>query len=233
MTSRLVPRLIVGVGVVCLATYVAAIVLFPKASGRVVTGDATHQFVQLRSAVFDRDLHFQNEYVHLYGLQNGAVEGTEWIFTELTPTGHVRNYMPVGPAMLWAPLYLLVSGLLLGWAAITGGAAPTGFESTLQLTAGMTGLIASTVAAWITWRWIDGTHARAGAAWAIAGMWLGSHALYYTLVSPTYSHAPSMLTGAAFFAHWWGWRSAPTLRALFVAGLLAGAAALMRWQDGL
>lgn len=226
-------RAILAVGTVFVATYVSAIVLFPKASGRVVTGDATHQFVQLRSAVFDRDLHFQNEYVHLYGLSAGPVEGTEWIFTELTPTGHVRSYMPVGPAILWAPLYLLGTGVLFVWAALTGAAPPNGFESSLQLSAGVTGVIASILAAWITWRWIDATRARAGAGWALAGMWLGSHALYYTLVSPTYSHAPSMLTGAAFFAHWWRWRSSPTPLAFRMSGALAGAAALMRWQDGL
>jgi len=42
-----------------------------------------------------------------------------------------------------------------------------------------------------------------------------------------------MLTGAAFFAHWWRWRTMPDLRAFLVAGLLAGAASLMRWQDAL
>lgn len=220
-------------GAIMLAAYVTAIVAFPKPGGRVVTGDATHQFVQLRSMVYDRDLHFQNEYVRLYGLEAGPAPGTEWVFTELTSTGHVRNYMPVGPALLWAPLYLVASGLMALMAALTGAPAPTGFEPALQLMPGVTGVLASVVAAWITARWIARTPARAAAPWAIAGIWLGSHALYYTLVSPTYSHAPSMLTGAAFFAHWWRWRSTPDLRAFLVAGLLAGAASLMRWQDAL
>lgn len=220
-------------GLLCTLVYCAAILGFPKPGGRVVTGDATHQFVQLRSMVFDRDLHFQNEYVHLYGLHDGPVEGTEWVFTELTPTGHVRNYMPVGPALLWAPLYVIAVAATWIWSSLTGAAAPNGFEPWLQLTGGITGVWASILAALLTWRWVSSTAWRNGGAWAIAGLWLGSHALYYTLVSPTYSHAPSMLAGALFFPHWWRWRDSPTLGAFAASGALAGAAALMRWQDAL
>lgn len=220
-------------GAVCVALYLTAMLTFPKPGGRVVTGDATHQFVQLRSAVFDRDLHFQNEYVQIYGLQDGPVEGTEWIFTELTATGHVRNYMPIGPALLWAPLYLAATGLAAAVAALTGAAAPSGFEPWLQLTTGLSGILASILAAWLTWRWVSGVVTSTAAAPAVAGMWLGSHALYYTLISPTYSHAPSMLTGVWFFAHWWRWRSSPTVRAIALSGALAGLASLMRWQDAL
>src|SRR5687767_11999002 len=102
----MIPRVILGTGAVLLAGYLAALVGFPKPNGRVVVGDAVHHFVQLRSAVFDRDLHFQNEYVRIYGL-SGDEPGTEWIFHDFTSTGHVRNYMPVGPAILWAPAYVL------------------------------------------------------------------------------------------------------------------------------
>jgi hypothetical protein len=42
-----------------------------------------------------------------------------------------------------------------------------------------------------------------------------------------------MLAGALFFPHWWRWRDSPTLGAFAASGALAGAAALMRWQDAL
>jgi hypothetical protein len=72
--------------------YLASLVIFPKPGGRVLVGDALHHYVQLRSAVFDRDLHFRNEYVRLYGLR-GDEPGTEWVY-EGTVTGHVRNPCP-------------------------------------------------------------------------------------------------------------------------------------------
>ena len=40
----------------------------------------------------------------MYRLQGGE-PGTEWVY-EGTPTGYVRNLMPVGPALFWAPAFL-------------------------------------------------------------------------------------------------------------------------------
>ena len=97
---------IVALGAGMLAAYLVALSAFPTRGDRAIFGDATHHFVQLRSVVFDRDLHFRNEYTRIYGLQGGE-PGTEWVDRDFTETGHVRNYMPVGPALLWAPLYLL------------------------------------------------------------------------------------------------------------------------------
>ena len=176
--TRLVERSIWIVGAVLLAGYLLGTsVFFRKPEGRVVVGDATHHFVQLRSLVFDRDLQFRNEYVRLYGLSGGERD-TEWIFSDLTPTGHVRNYMPVGPALLWAPLYLVGVSLLtaLSWLGLT--TPPDGFEHVLQLVPGVTGVLATTMAALMTWRLTRRWTTPAAAAIATLSVWLGSHALY-------------------------------------------------------
>ena len=223
---------IVGLGLVMLVAYLTAMSVSARPGGRVVVGDATHHFVQLRSVVFDRDLHFQNEYVRLYGLKGGEPD-TEWIVSELTSTAHVRNYMPVGPAVLWAPLYALAAACQ--WMLALAGVAPRpdGYDWVLQLSAGITGILAATAAAWISWRLAARYTTRAAALLAVAGVWAGSHALYYSLVSPAYSHAPSMFTAAAFFSYWLATRDDPTFGRAAVWGALAGAAALMRWQDAL
>src|SRR3954468_4128945 len=87
-----------------LCAYAASLVWLAKPDGRVVFGDALHHYVQLRSAVFDRDLKFTNEYLHLYGPGAGQDSETDWI-VNTNATGHIRNLMPVGPAMLWPPLF--------------------------------------------------------------------------------------------------------------------------------
>jgi hypothetical protein len=225
-------RLLAATGLVLLAAHLTAAVVLRKPDGRVIFGDATHHFVQLRSLVFDRDLDFRNEYIRLYDLQR-IEPGTEWIFTELTPTGHVRNYMPIGPALLWAPLYVAIAGgqWLLSLVGLTS--APGGFEWTLQLVPGVTGIAAATAAAWLAWRAARTRTSPAAAALGVFGVWLGSHALYYTLVSPSYSHAPSMLTSAVFFATWLRWRERLDSRRVLTLGALAGLCALMRWQDAI
>lgn len=226
------PRIIAGVGLLLLVTYLGAMVLFPKPDGRVVFGDAAHYFVQLRSLVYDRDVHFTNEYARLYGV-DGPLPELEWIFTDLTPTGYVRNYMPVGPALLWAPLFLLFSGVQLAASRLGLASRPDGFDWPLQLVPGITGVLAATAAALITWRMtrrlVDDWSALVG----VLGAWLGSHAIYYSLVSPSYSHAPSMLTGAVFFSTWLSTRHTQSVRTAILLGGLAGLCALMRWQDAI
>jgi len=139
------------IGALLIAAYLAAMAAFAKPDGRVVFGDATHHFVQLRSMVFDRDLHFRNEYVRLYNLR-GNDAGSEYVFTDLTPTGHVRNYMAIGPALLSAPLYVLAAAVQWLLAAIGLASPPDGYGRVLQMMPGVSGVIAATLSAWISFR---------------------------------------------------------------------------------
>ncbi len=223
---------IVALGACMLVAYLGSIVAFPKPGGRILLGDATHHFVQLRSLVFDHDLDFRNEYVRLYNLHGGEMS-TEWVTTELTATGHVRNYMPVGPALLWAPLYLLVAGAqtVLAWVGLA--ARPDGFGRPLQAVPGVMGILSATLAVLICWRMARRHCSAAAAATSAIAVWLGSSAIYYSLVSPAYSHSASMLASAVFFAYWLGTWHAPSLARSAVLGALAGVAALMRWQDAI
>jgi len=225
-------KVVFGAGAVLLAAYLTAMVTMPKPDGRVVFGDATHHFVQLRSLVYDRDVHFRNEYLRIYNLDE-YVPGTEWIYTDLTPTGHLRNYMPVGPALLWAPLYILLSSIqvVLSWMGLARP--PDGFDWWLQLVPGVTGVLAATMAAWITWRAIRPHVRESTATIAVLATWLGSHAVYYSLVSPAYSHAASMLTSALFFGSWLTTRDRFSITRAAWWGGLVGLCALMRWQDAI
>ena len=63
------PGLVIAlIGCLFAVAYASSLVLRPKPDGRVVTGDALHHYVQLRSIVFDQDVHFRNEYIRLYNL---------------------------------------------------------------------------------------------------------------------------------------------------------------------
>jgi hypothetical protein len=220
---------ITALGALMIVAYVASILVFPKPGGRIVFGDATHQFVQLRSIVFDRDLDFRNEYMRLYGLRGGE-PGTEWVTTELTATGHVRNYMPVGPALLEIPFCVLMAGAqsLLARAGLAPW--PDGYERWFQAIPGVTGVLAATLAVWLAWRLARRYADPYSAGVAVLAMWLGSSAIYYSVISPGYSHASSMLAAALFFLCMDSRRAPSAVRSLAL-GALAGLAALMRWQD--
>ena len=222
---------IVLVGLLFATAYASSLVLRPKPDGRILIGDALHHYVQLRSAVFDQDLHFRNEYVRMYRLQGGE-PGTEWVY-EPTQTGHVRNLMPVGPALLWAPLFLVVTALLGVANAFGAGYPIDGYGRLFQAAAGVTGVAAAAMGAWITWKTAAQFFSARIAIWSCLTIWLASSAIYYSLVSPTYSHAASFLATAVF---WLIWVRAPEERGsrrYAILGALAGLAALMRWQDAI
>ncbi|MEZ5318023.1 MAG: hypothetical protein R2752_11535 [Vicinamibacterales bacterium] len=230
LSSR--PRLVVlGVGASLLAAYVASLVLLPKPDGRIIVGDAVGHFVQLRSAVYDHDFDFANDFAALYGFAPDSPEGRAWIEERRTPTGHVRNFMPVGPALLWAPGYLATAAVLRGLSALGIAAPADGTERVLQAVPGITGILAVIVAAWIAWRLAERFTDRTSAVVGLLGIWLGSHAIYYSLISPAYSHAASMLAATLVVAHWVRARAAWSIRAAAVSGALVGLATLMRWQD--
>jgi len=197
---------------------------------RVVRGDAVHYYVQLRSAVFDRDLAFENDYIGLYTLDVGVSPPPPF---ERTSNGHVRNFMPVGPALLWSPLFLVVTGAgsLLSLAGLASP--PDGFGLALQFVPDVCGVAAAGLAMWFAYlfaRSLYGTRATLGATLA---MLVGSPLVYYAIVAPSYSHALSAMGASAFLLYWWNTRERTDLRRYAAVGALAGLTALVRWQDGL
>jgi hypothetical protein len=123
------------------------------------------------------------------------------------------------------------------WLASLAGFAdtPDGFGRALQMVPGITGVLAATAAALLSWRLTSrSTNPSTWAAMAgVLGVWLGSHAIYYSLVSPSYSHAASMFTASLFFYAWLTRRDRMSIRRAATWGALAGVCALMRWQDAI
>jgi hypothetical protein len=225
-------RVIAAITLVFLCAYGASLVWLAKPDGRIVFGDALHHYVQLRSVVFDRDLKFTNEYLRLYGPGAGEDPETLWI-VQTDATGHIRNLMPVGPAILWSPLFLLVTAGV--WVAnLFGAAYPLdGYGRLFQASAGFSGILAAGLGAWCAYLAAAAIVSRRAAIWATLAVWLGSSALYYSVISPTYSHAASMLAVTAFWLAFVRTRGRDDLSRFALLGALAGLAALMRWQDAI
>lgn len=221
---------LIAIGVIFALAYGASLVVLRKPGGQIVVGDALGHYVQLRSVVFDRDLQFKNEYARLHGVSEEAIEAVS-AGERMTPTDHIRNYMPFGPALLWAPLFLAVTAVV--WIAnLFGAGYPLdGFARAFQATPGFSGIAAACAGSCLAYlaarRLVD----RDAAIWATLAVWLSSSTLYYSLVSPTYSHAASMLVVSGFWFVWIATLDRQTTARYAATGALAGAAALMRWQD--
>ncbi len=222
-------RYLAAIGLLLALAYTAGLVMLPKPDGRIVVGDAVHYYVYLRSALFDGDLQFRNEYIRLYGLRGGE-PGTEWVY-ESTATGHVRNMMSIGPPVVWAPLFAIVAGAV-AIARCLGVDYPfDGFGRLFQASAGYSGVAASTLGAWLTYLLCARLYGRRAAIWCTVTMWLASNAVYYSTISPTYSHAASMFAVSWLLWRWEGTLDRQTPWRYAQVGALAGLVALVRWQD--
>ena len=232
LAERAPGRVIAALTVLFVCAYAASLVWLAKPDGRVVFGDALHHYVQLRSIVFDRDLKFTNEYLHLYGPGAGQDPETDWI-VKTNATGHIRNLMPVGPALLWSPLFLLVTAGV--WIANAFGAAYPldGYGRLFQASTGFSGILAAGLGVWCAYLAAASLVSRRAAIWATLAVWLASSALYYSVISPTYSHAASLLAVSAFWLAFVRTRDRQDLPRYAALGALAGIAALMRWQDAI
>src|SRR5262245_45042390 len=82
------------------------LVLLPVVTRRLYASDEIQYFAFLRSAWFDHDFSFDNEYRYFDQHGVAARSGFRETFLESTsPTGLRKNFGTVGCAILWAPSY--------------------------------------------------------------------------------------------------------------------------------
>ena len=217
---------ILAIGAAFLLLYVLAVTAFAKPNGRIVDGDAIHYYVYLRSLVFDRDVDFQNDYTAIYG-PSGLPRN---LFR--TQTGHLSNVVSIGPALLWMPFFLVAFAL----AALARGLGLTavpldGISAPFQISAGVAGIFYATLGALLCYRTCRLVFASRPAFWGTLAAWLTTPAIYYSTVSPAYSHATSMFAVALFVWFWLRTRGQRHLGRYALLGVLGGIAGLVRWQD--
>jgi hypothetical protein len=212
------------VGFAFALAYLAGVLVFPSGSGRIINGDAIQYFAYLQSAVVDGDLDFSNDYRQLY--RNADPETNVWLRSR-TPIGRVPNMMSVGPAILWSPFYV-------GTRLVLGAGAPgERAQAILYASVGVAGIFYATVGAWLTFWACALLFPRRPAFWATLVVWLGGPAIYYSFVSPAYSHATSLFAVSLFVYVWLRTRGATGSGRTLLLGALAGLVALVRWQDSL
>lgn len=210
------------IGFVFAVTYLVGVLGFPPPSGRIINGDAIQYFAYLQSAVVDGDLDFSNDYRALYGA--GGVDTNVWLRSR-TPTGRAPNLMSVGPALLWSPFYVATRFVLRSvepWAMA---------EAVLQASVGVAGIFYATLGACLIFWACARFFPRRAAFWATMVVWLAGPAIYYSLVSPAYSHAASLFAVALFVCVWIRTRGAAGYGRIILLGAMGGLVALVRWQD--
>jgi hypothetical protein len=217
----------VVLGLAFFFAYTSAQIILPKPDGRILTGDSVYYYVYLRSMLHDFDLRFANDFEGIWGYFNPPRAGS----FPVTRTGYVSNPMSIGPALMWAPAHVVLM-FCLYLAQLFGLHYPVdGFGRLFQAAVGWSGILAATLGAYFSYRLCARRYSPRVTLAATITVWLSSSAVYYTAISPTYSHACSMLAVSGFFAFWAARIGDMSVRRFVVVGALGGVCALVRFQD--
>jgi hypothetical protein len=202
----------------------------PAVTSRLYAADEIEYFAFLRSAWFDRDLSFDNEYRYFYDRGIARAYGFHHTFLELTSeTGLRYNFGTVGSAILWAPMYA-VADIGVRIARASGSAVEAdGFSrpylAAIAYGSALYGFLAVLLSAFVARR-LGGE-----GELAAASVWIGTPLLFYMYLAPGFSHACSAFTVAAFVALWLVVRERWSTRGLMALGGVAALMTMVREQD--
>jgi hypothetical protein len=182
--------------------------------------DSAAYYVYLRSAAFDHDLDFANEW-QTWGYGEG----------HLTATGLTANTNPVGPALLWSPFYAVAHVyVLLDRAMAPASYAADGYSPPYWRAPVLGTLAAVLLGAWLLTRMLSRRFGPGVAVLAVAGAVLATPILYYALIVPSMGHGLAFAASAALLWAWDRAQRAPSLGAWIVLGACFGVMTLVRWQ---
>lgn len=180
-----------------------------------IASDGIFYYTPLHSIVVDHDLDFENEY---------RVLGAEPGYFQRTVTGRLPNNYSVGPALLWAPFFLVAHTL-----GIAGIFRPTGFGypyftfvTTGTVLVGFAGVVA-------LFRLVREYFPPPVAFTAVLLTWLATFHVWYMTFEPSMSHAQAMASVSIYLlaTH----RGVKGYSGFALMGGLGGLVALVRWQN--
>lgn len=218
-------KLLVALFIFLNLTVIAAMVFILKPDWR-IGGDGFGYYSYLRSAVFDHDFDFKNEYTEFdrfYGTHAA---------NQLTPTGKVSNPYSIGPAILISPFF--------AGAYFYDRAHPSeneyslaGFNEPYQLAIFIASVFYFLLGLWLLFLALDMLVSRSVAIISSASVWLLSPLLFYIIYEPSMSHVFSFFALSGLFYFCLRSRNNISRKDYVIMGLWLGLAVLVRWQNAI
>ena len=213
---------------------VASAITLGLVSTRIRGADEIEYFSHLRSAVFDGDLDFTNEYQHFYEANPQGLQAFKETFLDRREpkTNRPINFAPIGSAVVWSPFYLaahalvtrgLLKGPADGFAAAYTGAVAYG--------SAILAIIGFLLAYSCLKRFLGVTEGLS--LLSVLAVWFGTPAFYYMTVAPAFAHAPSIFAVSLMFFLWLRAREKDRVFDWVLMGVSAGLAMLIREQAAL
>ncbi len=211
------------------------LVSLPLVTVRVYATDEIEYFSYLRSLWFDRDLNFENEYLHFYQSdpRKYADFKRDLLDKRMPNTGLPINVAPIGSALLWAPFYGIADGLVRLLRAFGSTLPADGFSwpyiAAVCYGSAFYGFLGLALAYLTTRRWVP----EVSALPVTLVLWWGTPLAFYMYVTPPMSHAGSFFMVTALLTYWVRTMGSSSIYRWIILGVLVGITAMVREQDAL
>lgn len=230
-TARAAPlgRLLTGpvpLFLVFFAGLVALLFVKLAVSGYIIGSDGLGYYAHLRSIFIDGDFQYANEFLDFNPFGHGVPDPYR-----LTGNGHVPNPYSVGPAILWAPFFLVAHALTLASGLLGLGLEADGYSTLYQVFVGLGSVVYGAAGLALIYRILRRFFQQGEATLATALIALGTNVLYYLAIEPVMSHAMSMFLVSLFAYVWLKSINCRTRRDVVVLGLTAGLMIMVRPQN--
>lgn len=189
-----------------------------------VRGDGVGYYAYLRSALIGHNLRFEDDYLAANAsFIIGRTDGRDHLLPKMfTKTGYVENHFSVGPAILWAPIMLVVHSAVQVADRLGAHVAADGFSRpyllAMALTTACYGFLSLLLAYRIARKYFDDQTSFL----ATVGIWMASSLPVYMYFNPSWSHAISAFTVSLYLWYWERTKLRRTAGQWAVLGLLAG-----------
>lgn len=218
---------------------VSILLLHTYIVGFTIYSDGVLYYSYLRSAVFDKDINFTNEFEH-YKNVTSKVSGLPIInedwknyvseTMEKTGTGYYPNHHSFGNALLWAPFYICAHILTLILNFFSINLAVDGYSLLYELSAGLASIIYGFLGIFIIYKFCQKFYSKKVSFIAAVAVLLGTSIFWFVSIEPTFAHANSVFLVSLFIYRWYTKKN-KTKPDWAILGLIFGLAVLVRRQN--
>jgi hypothetical protein len=222
-------RLLMALTAGCLFSFLLMVPI-PRVDNQLVGSDGIRYYVYLPSLIIDGDLDFTDEYTYFYAFNPGKLER---VISDLTPQGIPSNQWPIGPAILWAPFFVLAHMVARLLILIGMSVSTYGYGYLYQSFVLSGSILYGGAALLLTYRFVHEFATEYIALVSTVLIAFAGNLVYYMVAEPSMPHTLSAFTSSLFFYTWWQWRGKSGVVTALLYGSLGGVMALVRPQDGL
>jgi hypothetical protein len=189
-----------------------------------IRGDGVGYYAFLRAPLIQHDLNFEPDYLQANtGFRERRIDEKgqlKQIFR--TSTGHLDDHFSVGPAILWAPFFLLAHAAVLLARAVGSAVPADGFSAPYRIAVAFATAIYGFLGLLISFHMARKFAQERWALLATIAIWCASSLPVYMYFNPSWSHAHSAFVVALFLWYWHKTRSLRTPRQWLLLGVIAG-----------